>query len=77
LHLHSVGDLSYKYYVEAAPEIGDREFDRLMQRLQELENQHPNFVTHDSPTQRVGGQPITGFRSVRLRVPMLSIDQHL
>src|SRR5262249_54421214 len=65
---------NYKYYVEAAPEISDREFDRLMQRLQELENQHPNFVTHDSPTQRVGGQPITGFRSVRHRVPMLSID---
>jgi DNA ligase (NAD+) len=65
---------NYKYYVEAAPEISDREFDRLMQRLQELEKAHPELVTPDSPTQRVGGQPLSGFRPVRHRVPMLSID---
>jgi DNA ligase (NAD+) len=65
---------NYRYYVEAAPEISDREFDRLMQRLQDLEKQHPDLVTPDSPTQRVGGQPIKGFRPVRHRVPMLSID---
>jgi DNA ligase (NAD+) len=65
---------NYKYYVEAAPEISDRDFDRLMQRLQELEKRHPDLVTPDSPTQRVGGQPIQGFRPVRQRVPMLSID---
>jgi DNA ligase (NAD+) len=62
------------YYVEAAPEISDLEYDRLLQRLQELEKQHPDLVTPDSPTQRVGGQPIEGFRPVRHRVPMLSID---
>jgi DNA ligase (NAD+) len=63
-----------RYYVEAAPEIGDREFDRLMERLRELERQHPGLVTPDSPTRRVGGQPVAGFRPVRHRVPMLSID---
>ncbi len=65
---------NYKYYVEAAPEISDREFDGLMQRLQKLEEQHPELVTPDSPTQRVGGQPIKGFRPIRHRVPMLSIE---
>jgi DNA ligase (NAD+) len=64
----------YQYYVEAAPEISDREFDRLMQRLQDLEKAHPELVTPDSPTQRVGGQALSGFRPVRHRVPMLSID---
>ena len=43
------------YYVEAAPEISDREYDRLMERLTELEAEHPELVTPDSPTQRVGG----------------------
>jgi DNA ligase (NAD+) len=65
---------NHKYYVEAAPEISDREFDRLLQRLGELEKEHPELVTSDSPTQRVGGQPIAGFRHVRHRVAMLSID---
>lgn len=63
-----------KYYVEATPEISDLEFDRLMQRLRELEEQHPELVAPDSPTQRVGGQPVEGFRSVEHQVPMLSID---
>src|SRR5438067_6924752 len=54
-----------KYYLEAAPEISDRAFDQLVQRLRELEKAHPELVTPDSPTQRVGGQPLSGFRSVR------------
>ncbi|MCS7047115.1 MAG: NAD-dependent DNA ligase LigA, partial [Gemmataceae bacterium] len=62
------------YYVEAAPEISDREFDRLMEELQKLEAAHPELITPDSPTQRVGGQPIEGFVTVRHREPMLSID---
>lgn len=62
------------YYVDAAPEISDRDFDRLLQRLQELESAHPEFITPDSPTQRVGGRPIDGFRTVQHAVPMLSID---
>jgi DNA ligase (NAD+) len=65
---------NYKYYVEAAPEISDKEFDRLLQELKKLEAAHPELVTPDSPTQRVGGQPIPGLVSVRHRVPMLSID---
>jgi DNA ligase (NAD+) len=65
---------NFKYFVEAAPEISDREFDRLMQRLSELEEKHPELITPDSPTQRVGGQPIAGFRPVRHQVPVLSID---
>jgi DNA ligase (NAD+) len=65
---------NYKYYVEASPEISDREFDRLLEELNKLEAEHPELITPDSPTQRVGGQPIEGFRTVRHRVPMLSID---
>jgi DNA ligase (NAD+) len=65
---------NYLYYVEAKPEISDREFDRMLARLAELEAQHPQLVTPDSPTQRVGGQPLEGFATVRHAVPMLSID---
>lgn len=62
------------YFVEARPEISDRDYDRLMERLRELEAAHPGLVTADSPTRRVGGQPIEGFRPVRHSVPMLSLD---
>ena len=65
---------NYLYYVEAKPEISDREYDRMMARLTELEAEHPELVTSDSPTQRVGGQPLEGFATVRHAVPMLSID---
>jgi DNA ligase (NAD+) len=64
----------YKYYIESAPEIGDREYDALMDRLKELEAKHPDLVTPDSPTQRVGEQPVEGLPHVEHRVPMLSID---
>ncbi len=62
------------YYVEARPEISDLEYDRLMGRLEELESAHPELLTSDSPTQRVGGQPVPELASVRHRVPMLSIE---
>jgi DNA ligase (NAD+) len=62
------------YYVSAAPEISDREYDRLFRELKDLEEQHPELVTPDSPTQRVGGAPISGFRTVMHTVPMRSID---
>jgi DNA ligase (NAD+) len=65
---------NYKYYVETKPEITDREYDQLYAELQKLEAAHPEIVTPDSPTQRVGGQPIEGFVTVRHREPMLSID---
>jgi len=64
----------YKYYVEAAPEISDLEYDRLMARLKALEAAHPDLVTPDSPTQRVGGEPVVGLRPVEHRIPMLSIE---
>ncbi len=62
------------YYVEAAPEISDREYDRLIKRLEAIEADHPELITPDSPTQRVGGEPLTGFKTVTHAVPMLSID---
>jgi DNA ligase (NAD+) len=62
------------YYVDAAPEISDREFDELLKELQKLEAEHPELITPDSPTQHVGGGPIEGFKTVRHREPMLSID---
>jgi DNA ligase (NAD+) len=65
---------NYKYYVEAKPEISDREFDRLLEELKQIEAKYPELITPDSPTQRVGGQPIEGFATVTHRVPMLSID---
>lgn len=64
----------YKYYVLAEPVIDDREYDRLLEELQNLEKQFPHLITPDSPTQRVGGQPLEGFEQVRHAVPMLSID---
>lgn len=62
------------YYVEAQPEISDREFDKLMQQLQRLEEEHPQYDSPESPTHKVGGTPIEGFRTVEHRIPMLSID---
>ncbi len=63
-----------KYYVEAAPEISDRDYDRLVAELRDLETSHPELVTADSPTQRVGDEPVPALRPVRHRVPMMSID---
>ncbi|MCE5325863.1 MAG: NAD-dependent DNA ligase LigA [Planctomycetaceae bacterium] len=64
----------YLYYVEAAPEVSDRQYDKLMDELKTLEAKHPQLVTNDSPTQRVGGQPVEGFATVEHAQPMLSID---
>ncbi len=63
-----------KYYVEAAPEISDLEYDRLVKRLEKLEAEHPELVTPDSPTQRIGDEPIGALQPVEHRVPMMSID---
>ncbi|MES2996066.1 MAG: NAD-dependent DNA ligase LigA [Verrucomicrobiota bacterium] len=62
------------YYTRAAPEISDAEYDRLFRELEDLEAANPEFASADSPTQRVGGEPITGFVQVRHRVAMMSID---
>jgi DNA ligase (NAD+) len=64
---------NYSYYVLDAPTVPDAEYDRLLRELQELEEAHPEFQSPESPTQRVGGQPLDGFEEVRHRVPMLSL----
>ena len=69
IHLHD-----RKYYVDHVPEISDGEYDALMAELVGLEREHPELVTPDSPTQRVGGAPTEGFRTVEHAVPMLSLD---
>src|SRR5210317_950962 len=63
----------YQYYVLDAPSVPDAEYDRLLRELQELEHKFPDLVTAESPTQRVGGQPLEGFAEVRHAVPMLSL----
>ncbi|WLT07451.1 NAD-dependent DNA ligase LigA [Gilliamella apis] len=64
----------YCYYVLDAPEIPDVEYDKLIKQLQNLELAHPELITPDSPTQRVGGAPLSQFSSIRHQLPMLSLD---
>ena len=71
---HAIREHEDRYYVLASPTISDAEFDRLMADLRELETRHPELVTPDSPTQRVGGRPAEGFSTVEHVVPMLSLD---
>lgn len=69
-----IGYNDRKYYVEAAPEISDLEYDRLIERLKKLEAEHPELVTPDSPTQRIGDRPVEGLEPFEHLVPMLSIE---
>ena len=69
LHYHAV-----RYYVEDSPEIPDVEYDRLMQQLLKIEEENPELVMVDSPSQRVGGQPLDVFTQVTHEIPMLSLD---
>ena len=69
IHLHD-----HLYYVKDSPKISDRDYDSLYHRLKELEGKYPEFVTSDSPTQRVGGKVDDRFRKVVHPVPMLSLD---
>ncbi len=62
------------YYVLDNPEISDADYDKLLERLKQLEAEHPEFITPDSPSQRVGGRPVDGFAEVVHRRPMLSLD---
>lgn len=66
---------NYLYYVKDSPEISDEQYDALFDRLQELEKQHPELVTPDSPTQRVGAEPAPEFETVRHEIPMLSLNK--
>ena len=63
-----------RYYIEDAPEISDSEYDALYNELESLEADHPELVTPDSPTRKVGGEPLEGFEEVRHAVPMLSLS---
>ena len=69
LHYHS-----HRYYVLDDPEIPDVEFDRLLRELQALEEKHPELITQDSPTQRVGAQPLSAFTQIKHLQPMLSLS---
>lgn len=64
----------YLYHVLDAPEIPDAEYDRLMRELRDIETAHPEWITDDSPTQRVGAAPLSAFEQVTHEVPMLSLD---
>ena len=64
----------YAYYVQARPVVSDQEYDRLYRALKEIESDFPEWVTPDSPTQKVGGKPLEGFESVTHAVPMMSLD---
>jgi len=65
---------NYQYYVENNPVISDYEYDMLLKKLEALETQYPELITSDSPTQRVGGEPLKGFKTVEHKIPMLSLD---
>jgi DNA ligase (NAD+) len=69
-----INDHNYRYYVLDDPTITDVEFDRLFKKLQTLEAEHPELITPDSPTQRVGGAPLKVFSQVKHNIPMLSLD---
>ena len=70
----ALNEHGYKYYVLDAPTISDYEYDMLNRRLEELELQHPEEVTPDSPTQRIGGKPLEGFASYTHEVPLESLQ---
>ena len=67
---NQIEDHNYKYYVLAEPSISDFEYDKLMQELLELENNNPEFITPDSPSQRVGGEPTKDFPSLKMVAPL-------
>lgn len=69
LHHHN-----YQYYVLDAPQVPDAEYDRLFKELRDIETSHPEWVSEDSPSQRVGAAPLSSFKQVRHETPMLSLD---
>lgn len=69
-----IWDHNYRYYILDNPVISDSEYDDLLRELDQLEKQHPEWITSDSPTQRVGAKPLSKFDSVRHRIPMLSLS---
>lgn len=65
---------NYRYYVMDDPSVPDAEYDRLMNSLKGIETEYPSLVVPESPTQRVGGEPLAGFTQVTHEMPMLSLD---
>src|SRR5580765_8230841 len=72
--VEEIRQYDYQYYVLAQPTISDQEYDRLYHQLLALEKDFPDLITPDSPSQRVGGQPLKAFKPVQHIVPMLSLD---
>ncbi len=72
--IEELNDYVYRYYVLSQPIISDVQYDQKFRELQKLESAYPQFVLPESPTQRVGAQPLTGFSTIKHRVPMLSLD---
>src|SRR5689334_5330649 len=70
----TIRDHEYRYYVLTAPTISDFEFDQLMRELQQLEKEHPELITPDSPTQRVSGIATSDFPTHQFTRPMISLD---
>lgn len=70
----TLNQYNYQYYVLDDPSVPDATYDRLMRELQLLEEQHPSLLTVDSPSQRVGAEPLSSFKQVQHEVPMLSLD---
>jgi len=68
---NQLNEYNYQYYVLDAPTVPDSEYDRLLRRLQEIEAAHPELITADSPSQKVGGAPLGAFRQITHELPML------
>jgi DNA ligase (NAD+) len=71
---HEINEHNYRYYVLDDPIVSDAEYDQLLQQLQQLEKQHPEFIKKDSPTQRIGAEPLKDFKEIQHKIPMLSLD---
>src|SRR5690348_13922213 len=69
-----INEHNYRYHVLDQPTISDAQYDFLFQQLIKLENEHPEWITEDSPTQRVGKEPLKAFKQIRHEVPMLSLE---
>ncbi len=69
-----INDHNYRYYVLDSPVISDAQYDKLLRELQDLEQKYPDLISPDSPTQRVGAQPLAAFGAVRHKIPMTSMD---
>ena len=68
-----INDHNYRYYILDDPLISDGEYDQLFRKLEQLEKQHPKLIVSESPTQRIGAEPLESFGTVTHRIPMMSL----